>query len=230
MDRKERIVDLRETLIATLQGWQADMWSSMPGIIQSVDFEKQTCVVQIAITMTVQDIETGATTQQKISPLLDCPMFFPHGGSMSITFPVAAGDECLVCFASRCIDGWWQNGGVQPQALFRMHDLSDGFAFIGFRSNSKVVSGISSTNLQIRSADGNTKIDVSPTGHITVKSVGITLDGNVEITGSLIVDGGVVAENGLAVTAGPLTVGSRSFDLHVHTGVTTGTHNSGPPL
>ena len=237
MDRKERIRDLSQTLIAALQGWQADMWSAMPGIIQSVNLEQQTCVVQVAIQMSVQDIETGQFSVQSISPLLDCPLFFPHGGSMSITFPVAAGDECLVVFASRCIDGWWQSGGVQPQSLFRMHDLSDGFVFAGFRSNSKAISGISSTKLQIRSADGTNLVEVDPVGghvnvtavtHVTLTAPGITLAGNVDITGSLIVDGGTVLETGLAVT-GPtttdtLTVGIHSFDTHIHSG---GTHTGG---
>lgn len=237
MDRKERIRDLSQTLIAALQGWQADMWSAMPGIIQSVDFAKQSCVVQVAIQMSVQDLETGSTSVQSISPLLDCPLFFPHGGGMSITFPVAAGDECLVVFASRCIDGWWQSGGVQPQALFRMHDLSDGFVFAGFRSNGKVISGISPTKLQIRSGDGDNVIEVDPVGgqvnvtavtHVTLTAPGITLSGNVDITGSLIVDGGTVLETGLAVsgptTTDTLTVGIHSFDTHIHSG---GTHTGG---
>lgn len=243
MDRKERIHDLRETLIATLQGWQADMWSSMPGIVQSVDLVKQTCVVQIAIQMAVQDITTGTTQLQSVSPLLDCPLFFPHGGNMSITFPVAAGDECLVVFASRCIDGWWQNGGVQPQAIFRMHDLSDGFAFVGFRSNGNVVGSISATKLQIRSADGDNVIEVDPTGAqinvragtlVTVAAPAIILQGTTTIQGSLSVTAGVEIGVGLAVgtdiTTGTLEVGGRPFASHIHSGVTTGIHDSGPPV
>lgn len=46
-------------------------------------------------------------------PILpDVPVVFPGGGGFALTFPVAAGDECLVVFASRCIDAWWQSGGV----------------------------------------------------------------------------------------------------------------------
>ena len=33
-------------------------------------------------------------------------MVFPGGGGFALTFPVAAGDECLVVFASRCIDDY----------------------------------------------------------------------------------------------------------------------------
>lgn len=243
MDRKERINDLSETLIAALRGWQADIWSAMPGIIQSVDFAKQSCVVQVAVQMGVQDLETGETSLQSISPLLDCPLFFPHGGSMSITFPVAAGDECLVVFASRCIDGWWQSGGVQPQSLFRMHDLSDGFVLAGFRSNGKVISGISSTKLQIRSADGNNLVEVDPVGNhvnvvaageVNVTAPGINLNGNVIISGSLIVDGGLIAEAGATVvgltSTDTLSVGGHPFAAHIHTGGTLSGGHTGPPV
>lgn len=194
--------------------------------------------------MGVQDLETGESTLQSISPLLDCPLFFPHGGSMSITFPVAAGDECLVVFASRCIDGWWQSGGVQPQSLFRMHDLSDGFVFAGFRSNGKVVSGISSTKLQIRSADGANVIEVDPVGghinltsaaQLTVTAPSIQLTGAVTVNGSVIVNDGVViatdglvVENGLSVTGGSILDGDN-YATHIHTGGTISGH-TGPPV
>ena len=68
------------------------------------------------------------------------PVVFPGGGGFALTFPVAAGDECLVVFASRCIDAWWQSGGVGEPMEPRMHDLSDGFALIGVRSQPAHVS------------------------------------------------------------------------------------------
>jgi hypothetical protein len=191
----------------------------MPGIIQSVDFTQQTCVVQIAVQMSITDIQTGTSRWASIAPLLDCPLFFPHGGNASITFPVAAGDECLVVFASRCIDGWWQNGAVQPQALFRMHDLSDGFVFAGFRSTPKVISNISTTKLQIRSDDGSNfieldtssgKVNIKAATSITFTAPNVNIEGDANISGALVVDG-------------------ITFATHKHSGVSTGIHNTGPP-
>lgn len=232
MDPKERLSgDLTQTLIAMLQGWQADLWTALPGIIQSVNFAEQTCVVQISIQMSVRDIETGVTGWQSISPLLDCPLFFPHGGSMSITFPVAEGDECLVVFASRCIDGWFESAAVQPQALFRMHDLSDGFVFAGFRSKPKVIAGISSTKLQIRSADGTNVIEVDPTaGKITLTAVDeIVLDApTITAVGQLVSQGGIAAEDGINLSGGVLMINGHLYTLHSHSGVTSGGGTSGP--
>jgi Phage protein Gp138 N-terminal domain len=243
MDPKERLKSLSDLLTAAMQGWQADLWTAMPGIIQSVDFVKQTCVVQVSIQISVRDITTGVSTWQSVSPLLDCPLFFPHGGNCSITFPVAAGDECLAVFASRCIDGWWQNGGVQPQALFRMHDFSDGFVFAGFRSNSKVVSGISSTKLQVRSADGTNVIELDPVGgqvnvlstvKVNVTSPEIFLTGDVTIGGTLLVEGAAAAVGGLEVIGGTatdtLSVGGHPYTAHIHTGGTLTGGHTGPPV
>lgn len=243
MDPKERLRDLRETLLATLQGWQADMWTAMPGIIQSVDFEKQSCVVQISVQVSVRDITTGESSWQSISPLLDCPLFFPHGGKYTITFPVTKGDECLVVFASRCIDGWWGNGQVQPQALFRMHDLSDGFVFAGFRSTPSVIPSISSTKLQIRTIDSSEiveldahekQVNIIAGVQVNVTAPDIELNGNVTVTGALLVETGLTAEGGATVTGGTitdtLTVGGHPFNTHIHTGGTLSGGHTGPPV
>ena len=74
-----------------------------------------------------------------------------------MTFPIKTGDECLVVFACRAIDVWWQSGGVQPPAETRMHDLSDGFVIpVGVRLNA---SGVSTSRLEIRS-DERSGIDL----------------------------------------------------------------------
>ena len=91
------------------------------------------------------------------------PVHFPRGGGCTLTFPVAKGDECLVVFAARCIDSWWQSGGVQAPAEHRVHDLSDGFAFVGFFSQATKISGISTNSVQLRSNDASTYIDLNPT-------------------------------------------------------------------
>lgn len=120
-------------------------------------------------------------------PILpDVPVVFPGGGGFALTFPVAAGDECLVVFASRCIDAWWQSGGVGEPMEPRMHDLSDGFALVGVRSQARRLSpAVDSGNVQLRSDDGKTFVEMTPGGDVnavgptsvTLKSEGsITLD------------------------------------------------------
>ncbi len=160
MDRRERYENLNEALLSSLRGFQADLWTCLPGIIQSYDATKRTCEVQPTVMANVTDPVTGSVAPVNLPLLLDCPVQFPGGGGITLTFPLAKGDECLVIFASRCIDGWWQNGTVSQQTLIRMHDLSDGFVIPQIRSVPNVESSISTTTAQLRSADGTVLVEL----------------------------------------------------------------------
>lgn len=126
MDRRERVNDFQTAMSVALQSLQADMWTALPGIIQSYNSAQNTAEVQLAIKAQVQG-QDYVWADVALPLLPDTVVVWPGGGGYSIRFPLAAGDEVLVVFGSRCIDAWWANGGVQPQQELRMHDLSDGF-------------------------------------------------------------------------------------------------------
>jgi hypothetical protein len=195
-DPRERYHDHTEMQRLNADGTEAGIQTALPGIIQSYNAAAQTVTVQVAIkaNVTTTDGKTGA---QPLSILTDVPVQFPAGGGHGMTFPISTGDECLLVFASRCIDAWWQQGGVQPQAEKRMHDLSDGFAILGFRSKPRALSNVSTTSTQIRSDDGQTYVDING----AAKSV--TLH---SVAASILIDGaagtvGISAPNGLVVDA-----------------------------
>ena len=50
------------------------------------------------------------------------------------TFPLTEGMECVLLFNDREIESWFINGGVNPRAYERMHDLTDAIAIVGIRS------------------------------------------------------------------------------------------------
>ena len=103
---------------------------ALPGEIVSYNSSNRTATVQPVI----------RNWRQKETPplLLDVPVFFPG----NFIIPVNKGDECLVVFADICIDAWYQNSGVSTPISARRHDLSDGFAFVGFFSKKKATGGI----------------------------------------------------------------------------------------
>ena len=171
MDRRERLEMPQDALLAALEGWQSGLWTAMPGIVQSFDAQEVTCSVQVAIQMQLRS-PTGEFRWESITPLIHVPVLFPGGGGCTLTFPVEAGDECLVVFASRCIDSWWQSGGFQnPQVEMRMHDLSDGFALVGVRSQARPLPSISGSSAQLRTDTGTAFVGVNATtGEITLKS------------------------------------------------------------
>ncbi|MDD2056621.1 hypothetical protein NPS58_04060 [Pseudomonas putida] len=197
----------------------------MPGIIQSFDPGAMTCTVQPAIQAYVRD-ESGNLTSTNLPLLLDCPVQFPAGGGCTLTFPVAPGDECLVVFASRCIDSWWQSGGIQNQAELRMHDLSDGFALLGFRSQPRVIGAISGSAAQLRSDDGVAFVEVNPATH----AINATTTGPLNLTAPLVTINGDVQVNGRVDTTGDVKAGVISLQQHRTSGVTPGSGTSGAPV
>lgn len=168
MDPRERFNELNEALITALQGWQSGLWTAMPAIVQSFDSNKMTCTAQPAIKakITTERAFVSAKRPGDAFPwvtlplLVDVPVMFPGGGGYTLTFPIAQGDEALIVFASRCIDDWWATGKVGLQSELRMHDLSDGFALVGVRSQPRVFEVAESC--QLRSDDGETLVDLSP--------------------------------------------------------------------
>jgi hypothetical protein len=220
--------DPEEAMRQVLEGWQMGMWTALPAIVQSVDLTKMTCVVQPAIQSTVTN-KNGNTSWVNLPQLLDVPIVFPGGGGFTITLPIAAGDEVLVVFASRCVDAWWNNGGYKNQAMeARMHDLSDGFAIPGIKSVPNVPSGISSTNAQIRNNTGTTHIEITQAGDINLVSasqVNITAPA-IGMTGVVTVTGALSATS---ITSPAITSGGIPVSTHKHLGVTTGSGTSGGP-
>lgn len=178
------------------QAIMSAMRVSMPGIIQSFDPDAVTAVVQPAIKGAEQD-ESGAELSVNLPLLVDVPVLFPRGGGCTLTFPVKAGDECLVIFADRCIDFWWQSGGVQEPVDDRMHDLSDAFCIVGPQSQAKNISGISTSAVELRSDDGETKLSLNPAngaingtapGGFNLNGLKILSDGRLQLVDGSIVD------------------------------------------
>jgi hypothetical protein len=209
MDRRERSGDFFQALRAAQQDLAANTWTALPGTIESYDPLTQSCTIQPGIQARAQQPD-GSFVWVTLPLLVDCPVEFPSGGGLSLTFPVERGDEALVVFSSRCIDNWWVNGGVQTQADLRMHDLSDGFVFVGVSSKPNVMPDLSTDAAQLRDTPGTTRVEVTKTGlvnvvaatRVTVAAPRIDLNGDVYING-------------------------QRYVLHTHTGVTPGAANTG---
>ena len=110
--RQEELQALKQEIFESLH-------CALPGTVVSFDAETQTAVIQPTI-KTSSDVEF---------PLLrDVPVFMP------VSFEIQEGDACLVIFADRDIDAWFETGEAEVPPSGRMHSLSDGFAFVGFRT------------------------------------------------------------------------------------------------
>jgi len=163
--------------------------TAMPGIVTKFDSAKMTVNVKPAIKTRIMGED------QDMTELVDVPVMVPSAGGYHVTFPISAGDECLVVFSDKTIDGWAVEGGVKPQTEIRTHHINDGMAIIGLRSQPRTISrnaGVeyNKTSMELRSDDGKTRITVNPT------SVDITAPNHVNINNCdvVVTSGDVIAE------------------------------------
>lgn len=126
------------------------------GTVQSFDPDRQTAEVSISFLRVVPNLEVSPPTYKTIPyPLLvDVPVFVNSGGSGRLTFPVTAGDPCLVCFNDRDIDSWFETDNTAIPNTGRTHDLSDGLAFVGFRSLANALADFDMDNAVLAFAGG----------------------------------------------------------------------------
>lgn len=171
MDPRERINEPEEAQRAALDGRQARIRTAMPGLVTAVDLAKQTLSVQPAI-QGQQDFPDGTTEAVNLPLLVDVPIVWPRAGGFALTFPIKVGDEVLVVFGDRCIDSWWQSGGVGAPLEPRMHDLSDAFAILAPASQPKAqeLTNVSGTSVQLRNLAGTAYLEITEDGDINLVS------------------------------------------------------------
>lgn len=229
MLRGERTEDKEEAQRVSLLGWQTAIWTAMPGILQSFDAEKMTCKVQPTI-KGIFRLKDGTEKKVTMPECLDVPVQFAAGGGFAMTFPMKEGDEGIIVFASRCIDSWWQNGGIQNPAELRMHDLSDGMFIPGIRSVPRVLTDFDTENAVIRSEDNVVQIVVKAdeilakvgddtSVRIKDKEIHLKAGGStIDMTDSLI-----------DMNADTIKLNGIEWDTHEHGGVQTGGAKTGGP-
>lgn len=232
----ERLGLPEESLKKSFDNFDFNLRCASPGIIMSFDSIKQTCTVQIAISEWIKcNAEEfvnkhGANVGVEEIPILeDVPVVYPIAGDYALTFPVKAGDECLVVFSDTCIDSWYQSGGVGQQMSLRRHDLSDAFAIVGVTSQPRKVSGYSTSGVQLRSLDGTHYVEITSSGlnlvfgsvKIEMSATGIVITGNVTMMNQLDVKQAVIHETttlmSQAVTmTTTASIGGKDFAGHTH--------------
>lgn len=226
MRREERLDDPEESLRLAMENVQSQIWTALPSVVTAVDLSKQTVSVQPSVQGNISSPD-GSSQSVNLPLLVDVPIVWPRAGGFALTFPIVAGDEVLVVFASRCIDSWWQSGGVGVQAEVRMHDLSDGFAVLAPTSQPKKLSDVSSSNVQLRDEAGTTYVEIAPGGKI--KLLGATsIDLNaptVNIAAANLNINGSTNMTGQVTQTGGMSIGGITFGTHKHSdpqGGTTG--------
>lgn len=204
---------------------------SIPAIILEFDASNQTATVQIAL----REVVRTPTGPQNVAvyQIQTVPVMFPSAGGFSLTLPLAPGDEGFLLFCDCCIDLWWARGGVQNQLERRRHDLHDCGFYPGGRSAPRALSGYSGESARLTKDDGSAYIELTAAGGVNVVApAGVVITGDVAIDGLIT---GVDGAGAINLTVPVVSSAEGTFDgiavsTHTHSGVQTGSGDTGPPV
>jgi len=172
MRKEENLSTLASNIKNGIEARMKELHTSMPGIIESVDFSNQTLTVQPAIRriFVTRDGDKEILVPTDLPILINVPFIYPRGGGYSITLPVAKGDECLLNFSERSIDNWHNTGKVSKPLGKRFHSLSDATAIVGLSSIPNKIENYSNSELQLRKDDGSAVISIKPDSSIKMQN------------------------------------------------------------
>lgn len=148
----------RNSVLSVLSGVN----TSLPGIIVDYDPSTNKATIQPALN---KNYVSGV----KPMPILEnVPVMFPGGSNFNITFPLKKGDYVLLIFVQRSMDLWLSVGGQVTPNDPRKFDISDAIAIPGLQPFTGDFSNTSGINFEI--SFGGSKISISPTGEIQIKT------------------------------------------------------------
>lgn len=126
--------ELAEVIADAIEDRLLDVYTNMPGEIESYDPTKQTATIKPSIKRTYPD---GSVVDRPL--IQNVPIIFSRGKKSSLTFPLQKGDPVLLCFSMRSIDVWKAKGGAVDPKDFRKFNITDAFAIPGGSPKTKVL-------------------------------------------------------------------------------------------
>lgn len=144
----ERFVppDLAEFLARRMRDISARINCHTIGTIQSFDAANQTATIKVNFQKVIKGINSLNNVAEASDMVIDypalvnVPVMFAQGGGAYLTFPIAAGDTCMVLFCDRDMDIWFATAQISPPNSERIHDINDAVAIVGLRDLQNPVS------------------------------------------------------------------------------------------
>lgn len=258
---------LEEVLESNFSYMLGGVNTAIPGVIVSIRDGLASSYVDVQPTINMVSEDSDPIPRPVV---LNCPLMFPVSRSGGITFPVNVGDPVLLIYSMRGMDTWKRgDGGSTTPVDFRKMDGRDCIAIPGLHPMNMSMNNPSrrtnahstdDTTVTVGLGTPNeTEVRLKPSGQVVVNAPGsvvvntpnaevnaptIKLNGNVEITGVLLVRkllsflngiSGIPGTNSNTITGawninGDLyNNGKLVGSTHVHTNTQPGNGNSGPP-
>ena len=153
----------RENTAAQAQAERESQWGEITGTIVSFDETTQMASVQ-------PDYKPRHNGELVDMPQLDeVPVRFTRAGGFVVTTPVKPGDKVVLRPQMRSSEEFHTGGDYAPQGDTRSFSLSDMEAFLdGGEPLSDPIPNFNSSNMEIRTADGSFKIEMSEDGKFRI--------------------------------------------------------------
>lgn len=141
----------------------SSIWGEIPGRIVSFDAEKQTATVKPLYKPQVN----GETLE--MPELFEVPVRFPRVGGFVVTYPVKQGDKVNLRPQMRSFDNYDAEEGFESFDARTFH-LADMQAYLdGGEPVGEAIPNFNSSNMEIRSADGQFAIEMSEEGKFRMR-------------------------------------------------------------
>lgn len=131
------------------------------GRVKKFNKANQTCEVQISYDKKYMEEDEFGIAQPVKKPyplLVDIPVISLSGGESGLTFPIKAGDGCIVLFNDRDIDNWFEGKETGFVRTLRIHSISDGIAIVGIRNKNDFIQAYDDSRASLY--NGSTRVAV----------------------------------------------------------------------
>lgn len=148
--------------------------TAMPARIVTYDYTTRKASVQPLVDKKFTD-----GTVQAMPQINNIPVVLPQVGDFSMSFPINAGDYCLIICCERSISTWLNNGQQAPPIDPRKFDLSDAVALVGLHPFTEQSAAPNNTDFILKFAGSEIKIE--PSGAVSVKTASTVAIGTLTV-------------------------------------------------
>ena len=127
MNRDTDYANMAQSIRFAIRQSLKDLYTCMPGIVESYDAETRRAVVKGAlkvVTTKKEEIEREAVH--------NVPVLFPSGGRSAFTFPLEPGDPVLLLYSQRGLANWKKTLDVAAPDIIGFFSEKDAIAIPGF--------------------------------------------------------------------------------------------------
>lgn len=157
--------DSIQALIQLVRRMFLEIHTCIPGEIIAFEAETQLATVKSCIRNIVID-ENNRKDFIEPPEIVNVPVIFLQSqkSGFSFTYPVRAGDQCLLFFSERAYDSWLKLGSVQNPAIIGpplAHQYNDAFALVGIAPLVSSIEDFDLDSMELRNKDRSVRFSLN---------------------------------------------------------------------